>query len=407
MTTTLIILAIVLILAVLILLFRVSALLSVARGTDAKKGGLLNKFNASMFLVFLVGGTIAFFWYTIRHQDDYLLPTASSIHGVGTDNLMLVTMIVVILIFLLVNAVLFIFAWKYQYKEENRATYYPENSILELLWTVVPAIVLTFLVFSGWQQWTRITTPPTRAQLAVSKPIEFEIVGQQFQWSFRCPGEDGKLGEHNFRRIDASNPFGIKEEDINGLDDFSPKPVDPANTEKKPEIHIPVNRLAHMKIRAKDVLHSVFIPHMRVKMDAVPGHPTEFWFTPTVTTQEMRNRLENQDFNYEIACTEICGKGHFKMKGILIVDSEEEYAAWEKSQKPWSIDDYTRGYIARKLNIVAPSMKRKVLAKLDKLSLAYKEIEEEEEAEVIEEPVENTDVEVVEEEASTETTTEE
>ena len=90
-----------------------------------------------------------------------------------------------------------------------------------------------------------------------------------------------------------------------------------------------------MKIRAKDVLHSVFLPHFRVKMDAVPGMPTQFKFVATKTTAEMRDEVGNQNFNYELACTEICGRGHFSMKMTVIVEEEEQYEAWKRSQEAW------------------------------------------------------------------------
>jgi len=132
---------------------------------------------------------------------------------------------------------------------------------------------------------------------------------------------DGKLGKHDFRSINSKNQFGIDLNDEKGYDDFMPL-----------NIHVPVGREVLLRIRAKDVLHSVFIPHLRVKMDAVPGMPTQFKFTPTKTTDEMRSLLTNPEFNYEIACAEICGKGHFGMKHILVIDTPEDYEKWYKEQ---------------------------------------------------------------------------
>jgi cytochrome c oxidase subunit 2 len=101
------------------------------------------------------------------------------------------------------------------------------------------------------------------------------------------------------------------------------------------EIHIPKNRPVLLKIRAKDVLHSVFLPHFRVKMDAVPGMPTKFWFVADKTTKEMRAELNNPEFNYELACTEVCGRGHFSMRKILIVEDEADFNKWVASQPTW------------------------------------------------------------------------
>jgi len=122
----------------------------------------------------------------------------------------------------------------------------------------------------------------------------------------------------------VGNEFGLDLSDKNSFDDF-----------KSLELHLPVNKEILLKIRAKDVLHSVFLPHFRVKMDAVPGMPTQFKFVATLTTQEMRDKLSNPNFNYELACTEICGKGHFSMKMPVVVDDDETYAKWKASQESW------------------------------------------------------------------------
>jgi cytochrome c oxidase subunit 2 len=101
------------------------------------------------------------------------------------------------------------------------------------------------------------------------------------------------------------------------------------------ELHIPKGKEVHLKIRAKDVLHSVFLPHFRVKMDAVPGMYTNFKFIPTKSTADMRNETGNPNFNYEMACTEICGKGHFSMRFLVVVDEPEDFEKWKAAQEPW------------------------------------------------------------------------
>ena len=151
------------------------------------------------------------------------------------------------------------------------------------------------------------------------------MVAQQFAWTARYPGvKDQALGTVNYTLIDASNEFGLDLRDKNTYDDF-----------KSLELHLPVGREVLLKIRAKDVLHSVYLPHFRVKMDAVPGMITQFKFTPTKTTQQMRDELGNPKFNYEMACAEICGKGHFSMRFPVVVDEPEVYEKWKASQESW------------------------------------------------------------------------
>lgn len=178
---------------------------------------------------------------------------------------------------------------------------------------------MAVLVFTGWRAWRDIMSEaPKDAQV-------FEIIGKQFNWIVRYPGvDDNKLGAYNYKLIDNSNDTGIDYTDGASFDDFT----------STTELHIPVNKPVLLKIRARDVLHSVFIPHMRVKMDAVPGMPTRFWFVADKTTDEMRNQTGNQDFGYEIACTEVCGRGHFSMRLRLIVEDEASWQAWCKEQKP-------------------------------------------------------------------------
>lgn len=124
--------------------------------------------------------------------------------------------------------------------------------------------------------------------------------------------------------IDPVNEFGLDLSDPKSHDDF-----------KSLELHLPKGKEVLLKIRAKDVLHSVFLPHFRVKMDAVPGMPTQFKFVATKTTAEMRDEIGNQNFNYELACTEICGRGHFSMKMTVIVEEEAQYEAWKRGQEAW------------------------------------------------------------------------
>lgn len=311
-------LSVILILFILFLIFRVSSLVGVAKGKDYNKIGTSNKVNAFLFIVFMVVSFASFFWYSVVFFEDYTLPIASE-HGKLTDTLFWITMAVTVVAFSIISFIMFVFIYKYQYKEGYKAKYFPDNHYLELAWTIIPAIVLAVLIFTGLRAWNDITGP-------ASKDAEvIEMIGQQFAWTVRYPGKDKELGKVNFKLIDNDgNEFGLDLNDKNSFDDF-----------KSLELHLPVNKEILLKIRAKDVLHSVFLPHFRVKMDAVPGMPTQFKFIATLTTQEMREKLGNPNFNYELACTEICGKGHFSMKMNVVVDDDETYAKWKASQETW------------------------------------------------------------------------
>ena len=318
MMSLIISLGVILILAILYLIFRVSNLITIAKGPRDEKAGTENKVNAALFIVFMVVSFVGFFWYSFAYFDDYNLPVASD-HGKWTDTLFWITMAVTVVAFTIISVIMFVFIYQYQYREGQKAKYYPDNHYLELAWTIIPAIVLAVLIFTGLRAWNDITAPASKDAEVV------ELIGQQFAWTARYPGvKDHALGKNNYKLIDDINEFGLDLTDKNSFDDF-----------KSLELHLPVNKEILLKIRAKDVLHSVFLPHFRVKMDAVPGMPTQFKFTVTKTTQQMRDELGNPNFNYELACAEICGRGHFSMKMAVVVEDEESYEKWKASQEAW------------------------------------------------------------------------
>jgi cytochrome c oxidase subunit II len=317
MMNSIIILGLILVLAILYLIFRVSSLVRVAKGEKEERVDSSNGLNASLFIIFMIVGLGGFFWYSYTHFDSYNLPLASE-HGVKTDFMFWITMFVTVVAFTIISIIMFIFIYKYQYREGQKAKFFPDNHYLELAWTIIPAIVLAVLIFTGLRTWNEITAPASKEAEVI------ELIGQQFAWTARYPGKDNELGGVDFKRIDASNEFGLKLEDNKSFDDF-----------KSLELHLPVGKEILLKIRAKDVLHSVYLPHFRVKMDAVPGMPTHFKFKATKTTQQMRDELNNQAFNYEMACTEICGRGHFSMRFPVIVHTQEDFERWKLSQDAW------------------------------------------------------------------------
>ncbi len=308
---------VVLILVIVYMIFRITNLVSLVKG-DKEKEGNDNSAHAFLFMAFMILSLIGFYWYSYAHFDKYTLPVASE-HGVITDNLFWITMVICVVAFTIIFIVMFWFTYKYRYQEGRKASYFVDNHKLEILWTLIPAVVMALLIFRGLRAWTDITGPASKEAVVI------ELVAQQFAWTARYPGAtDEELGKADFRLIDANNEFGLDLTDKNSFDDF-----------KSLELHLPVNKEVLLKIRAKDVLHSVFLPHFRVKMDAVPGMLTTFKFKATKTTAEMRAETGNPNFNYEMACTEICGKGHFSMRFPVVVEDEESYAKWRASQESW------------------------------------------------------------------------
>lgn len=318
MFNTIFIITIVLIIAVVIAIFRVSTLVGIVRGESKKQVPSGNKFQAIFLLLFLLAGLVGFFYFSFfGGVSKFVLPLASE-HGAVTDNLFWITMAIIIFVFVLTHIFLFVFSYMYQYKEDRKADYYPHNNKLEVIWTVIPAIVLAILIFSGLKAWNKITGPaPEGAQVV-------EVMGFQYAWAFRYGGADDKIGSYDFRKIDVTNQMGIDFDDQNNFDDFMAG-----------QLVLPKGRPVELKIRARDVIHSVYNPHFRMQMNAVPGHPTRFWFIPTKSTDDMKAETGNPDFEYELVCNKICGRNHYGMKATIKVLEPEEFDKWYAEQSAW------------------------------------------------------------------------
>src|SRR6476469_4606783 len=318
MTALTILLVLVLLLVVFGLLFRLQILTSIFSGTFTRDIGMSNSVNAVLFLVFLVAGGL-WFAYSFAENFNKMNPPIASVHGHAMETMFWTTMGVIAVPFVLCHILLFFYSYKYQHKDGRRAYFFSHNNKIEVIWTIIPAIVMASLIFAGWKAWTRITGPAPKNSVVV------EVMGKQFNWLVRYPGRDMKLGVINYRMIDAVNEWGFDLSDKSALDDFTTN-----------EIHVPKGVPVLIKIRSRDVLHAVYMPHFRVQMYAVPGMPTKFWFTPTLTTDEMRAKLGNPKFNYELACNQVCGGSHFAMKATVIVDEPDDYQNWYASQQSFA-----------------------------------------------------------------------
>jgi cytochrome c oxidase subunit II len=318
MTQLLLIAIILMIFIIIFQISKASEYVSVLKGEEkARKQN--NKINAFLLVAFLILGLIGCWWCNDLYYGKTLFPQgAASELGEKIDLMLYITIGVTGVVFFITQVLLFWFSFKYQEKDDRKAYYFPHNTKLELLWTTVPAIFLTVLVVFGLKYWFKITGEAPKDSILV------EVTGHQFGWEFRYPGPDKVLGRKNFKLTKGANSLGVDFKDPASLDD-----IHVAST-----VHIPVGRPVKFVINAQDVIHDVGLPHFRLKMDAVPGIPTTLWFTPLYTTEEMKIRTGNPNFTYEIACDQMCGKGHFSMRGVIIVESQEEYMAYLATLEP-------------------------------------------------------------------------
>ena len=308
----------VMIFVVIFQIAKASEYVSVLKGEEKAKKQT-NKINAFMLIAFLVLGLIGCWWCNELYYGKTLFPQgAASEHGQKIDLMLYITIGVTGVVFLITQVLLFWFAFKYQERDDRKAYYFPHNTKLELIWTTVPAIFLTILVVFGLKYWFKMTGEAPKESIIV------EVTGHQFAWEFRYPGADKILGKKDYRLTKGVNSLGVDFNDPASLDDLHVAVT----------MHLPVNKPVKLIINAQDVIHDVGLSHFRLKMDAVPGIPTSMWFTPLYTTEEMKIRSKNPNFVYEISCDQICGKGHFSMRGVIIVESEADYNKWLASQQP-------------------------------------------------------------------------
>lgn len=353
MTALVIILTIVLAIVVIIQIGRLSELAAQIRGEkEAEAEG--NKRNAYGMVVFLVMFLVLTIGSAIYYKNSILWygpHKAASAHGSALDNIFNITLFFTGIVFVITQILLFWYAYKYRRQEGKSALFISHNNKLELIWTALPAIVMTLLVVSGLDAWNDVMADVSPEEVPGEDYIEIEATGMQFAWLLRHPGADGLLGTRNYQLIDGTNPLGQDWADEKNHDDIQPD-----------KIVLPVGKKVRVRITSRDVLHNFDLPHFRVKMDAVPGMPTYFVFTPTVTTEQYRKNLgaldKNGDplypewhelsdpndpeslprwktFNYELACAELCGRGHYSMRKIVEVVTEDEYDRWLKEQTPY------------------------------------------------------------------------
>jgi len=306
-----------------------------------------NRVNGYLMLGFLAFIYIITIVCVVKWGDLPLMSNSASEHGPQIDNLMIISMALIFIVQTITQFLLHYFAFKYKGEKGRKALYFADNDKLEFIWTIIPVITLAGLIIYGLFTWSDIMQFEEEEDALV-----VELYAQQFNWKARYAGEDNVLGQANVRLInlDNANILGLDESDLNAQDDIITT-----------ELHLPVGRQVIFKMRSQDVLHSAYMPHFRAQMNCVPGMITQFAFTPSVTTAEMRQTdemikkvnninkirtekskdlaskgeeaLDPYEFDYLLLCNKICGKSHYNMQMKIIVETEEEYNAWIKEQQ--------------------------------------------------------------------------
>lgn len=286
-------------------------------------------------LIFMILFFALFFWQ-VNRWSDRALPGAASEHGLKIDTLWDANIYLITFVFLVTNFFLFLFAYKYRGNTNNKATFFAHSNKLEMLWTIIPASALAFIIIFGLKYWNEIVAEPTDPNR-----VTVELYAKQFDWTARYPGKDGKLGTTDYRQIGGANAVGMDTSDVLGNDDIL----------VRNEFHIPVNREVELLMRSRDVIHSAYLPHFRAQMNCVPGLITAFKFKPIKTTAEMRKDpyviqlmaginkqrekegKEPVEFDYTLLCNKICGISHYNMQMTIVVESEKDYNDWLAKQK--------------------------------------------------------------------------
>lgn len=347
-----------------------------------------NKLQANLLLVwmFIFFGSVI---YLYSKYGNYL-PEPASEHGVDVDKLMSINIWIITIVFFVVNALLLIFSYKYYYRKDRKARFFAHDNRLEMVWTLIPGVTMAFIIVYGLITWNKITGP------ASENAIQVEVYSKQFGWIVRYPGENQTFGSSTYNLIDPStNPLGLVTKEnikarIESIDaEVEALKHDIEENEKLPlwpdsyvesqheklyrlgrlkqrildiketqnpktglsewmagnddrvvntELHIPVGKEVEFIFRSQDVIHSAYMPHFRAQMNTVPGIPTRFKMTPTITTEEMRGKLGDDEFNYILLCNKVCGVSHYNMKINVIVESEKDYQAWVEKQKKFIPD---------------------------------------------------------------------
>lgn len=253
-------------------------------------------------LILIVLGAIIFHWLSPW----WLTPIASNWHAM--DDAFMITLVICAILFIVIHLFVAYAVVKFRHREGHRAAAESHNRKLEWWLIAGTSVGIVAMLAPGLHVYAQLIDPPPDASV-------FEVMGKQWDWHYRLPGKDNKLGSTDVRFINPSNPFGINPEDPAGQDDVL---VD-GN-----EMHIPLNQPVKVLLRAQDVLHDYYVPQFRTRMNMVPGLVTHFWLTPT------------QVGRFEVLCAQLCGVGHSNMRSAVVVEEKGAYEAWLAKQPTFS-----------------------------------------------------------------------
>ncbi len=312
-------------------IWQITSILNLKSAIATEKDNNVQGILFAVFGVFFYGLMI----FSFVKYSSILLPESASLEGEKYDTLYVITMGLILVVQAITQFLLFYFAFKYRGINGRKALFYADSHKLETIWTVVPAVVLAGLVLYGLTVWNDVMDSSD-----AENPLIIEVYAKQFQWEARYAGNDNELGLANVRNIAGINTMGVDMTDKNALDDVPVR-----------ELRLPKGRKVIFKFRSQDVLHSAYMPHFRAQMNCVPGMVTEFAFTPSLTTEEMRlnektmvkvdniNKIRAEKgedpyvFDYLLLCNKICGASHYNMQMKIVVEEEADFNAWLKEQK--------------------------------------------------------------------------
>jgi len=265
------------------------------------------RFWTLAFVAWMVAG-VSLVQAEIRQTSVWWLPRNVSNFGHEIDFIFYVILWLTGITAVLVFSTMIYFIVKYRARAGVGAIHSHGNNTLEVVWTTIPVFIFLALAIYGNEMWTRMRmeTPPKDA-------LQLAVVGEQFGWNLRYPGPDGKLAKMDAHKVGKDNPFGVDPNDPDGRDDFT----------TYNDMVIPVGKAVRLHLSSKDVIHSFYVPEFRLYQDMVPGRVYDFvWFKTDAIGQ------------FQLACNQLCGQGHYKMFGKLGVVTPEEFAAWAQGKAP-------------------------------------------------------------------------